>query len=473
MTAGRRPLWSSLSSRLLILTIIFVMLVEVLVYVPSVSRLRLTFLEEKLIAAQIAALALEEAPNQMISDALAAELLMSADVRSVLLVREDRRQLILSDGGDITIADTYDLRNAMIPGLMVDAFEALLLGGDRSILVIGQPEAVRANYVEIVIDEDVLVAAMLEFSTNVLWLSLIISLTTAALIYLTLNRQLVRPMQRVIASMVRFREHPEDTRQTLVPSGRRDEIGDAEAALAQMQEELRQALNQKNHLANLGTAVTKINHDLRNILATAQLASERLGRVSDPAIEALSERLIGAVDRAISLCERTLNYGKAEEPPPEKRTIELAPIMAEVAAALGLGDDGDIGFEVRLDAAPAAYADPDQLFRVLLNLCRNALEAIQETGRAGTISVETAQGDDGATVLRISDTGPGLSEKAQANLFQPFKGSTRRGGTGLGLATARELIAAHGGTVILEGTGPEGTTFRITLPASEELAQAS
>ncbi|MCG8503151.1 MAG: HAMP domain-containing histidine kinase [Sphingomonadales bacterium] len=473
MTAGRRPLWSSLSSRLLILTIIFVMLVEVLVYVPSVSRLRLTFLEEKLIAAQIAALALEEAPNQMISDALAAELLTSADVRSVLLVREDRRQLILSDGGDITIADTYDLRNAMIPGLMVDAFEALLLGGDRSILVIGQPEAVRANYVEIVIDEDALVAAMLDFSTNVLWLSLIISLTTAALIYLTLNRQLVRPMQRVIASMVRFRERPEDTRQTLVPSGRRDEIGDAEAALAQMQEELRQALNQKSHLANLGTAVTKINHDLRNILATAQLASERLRRVSDPTIEALSERLIGAVDRAISLCERTLNYGKAEEPPPKKRTVELEPIMAEVAAALGLGEGGDVGFEVRLDEARTAHADPDQLFRVLLNLCRNALEAIRETGRAGAISVETSQGEDGGTVLRISDTGPGLSEKAQANLFQPFKGSTRRGGTGLGLATARELIAAHGGTVILEGTGPDGTTFRITLPATEELAQAS
>lgn len=473
MTAGRRPLWSSLSSRLLILTIIFVMLVEVLVYVPSVSRLRLTFLEEKLIAAQIAALALEEAPNQMISDALAAELLTSADVRSVLLVREDRRQLILSDGGEIAIADTYDLRDAMVLGLMVDAFEALLMGGDRSILVIGRPEAVRANYVEIVIDEDVLVAAMLDFSTNVLWLSLIISLTTAALIYLTLNRQLVRPMQRVIASMVRFREHPEDTRQTMVPSGRRDEIGEAEAALAQMQEELRQALNQKSHLANLGTAVTKINHDLRNILATAQLASERLRRVSDPTIEALSERLIGAVDRAISLCERTLNYGKAEEPPPEKRAIELAPIVAEVAAALGLGEGGNVRFEVRLTEADTAHADPDQLFRVLLNLCRNALEAIQEAGRAGAITVEGSQGENGATVLRISDTGPGLSEKARENLFQPFKGSTRRGGTGLGLATARELIAAHGGTVILEGTGPDGTTFRITLPAAEPLAAAS
>ncbi len=127
---------------------------------------------------------------------------------------------------------------------------------------------------------------------------------TAALVYLSLQWLLVRPMRRMTASMTRFREDPEDASRMIVPSGRADEIGLAESELAVMQETVRQALGQRARLAALGTAVTKINHDLRNILSTARLVTDGLTASAAPEVRRLAPRLIDAIDRAVALCRR-------------------------------------------------------------------------------------------------------------------------------------------------------------------------
>src|SRR5262249_26060636 len=132
------------------------------------------------------------------------------------------------------------------------------------------------EFVEIVIDESPLREAMLRFSVNILLLSLMISIITAALVYLSLHLLLVRPMRRITANMMAFRSDPENPARVIVASSRQDEVGIAERELAMMQRDLASMLQQKSRLAALGLAVSKINHDLRNLLASAQLFSEGL-----------------------------------------------------------------------------------------------------------------------------------------------------------------------------------------------------
>ena len=133
---------------------------------------------------------------------------------------------------------------------------------------------------------------------------------------------------------------------------------------------------------------------------------------------------------------------------------------------LALGD-ADISLSEDVPATLTVQADPEQLYRVIFNLVRNARQALAQTGEAGEISVAAA--DLGSVwEIRVSDTGPGLPPKAREHLFQPFQGGARKGGSGLGLVIAQDLIRGHGGQLTLEQTGPDGTTFVITLPKEGE-----
>src|SRR6185437_15636016 len=286
------------------------------------------------------------------------------------------------------------------------------------------------------------------------------------LVYLSLNAFLVRPMQRITRAMERFRADPEDPRSRIAPSGRADEIGRAEAELGRMQADLVTALNSRARLAALGEAVAKINHDLRNMLTSAQIASERLAQSGDPSVAAALPRLERALDRAAALASNVLEYGKSEERAPEPAVI---PLLAAVEAA---GDDAGllragVTLNVRLEAEDAAFADPEQVHRVLVNLLRNAREAIQGCKPEGEGAIlASARHDNGLVILRLVDNGPGLPPRALDNLFQPFAGSARPGGTGLGLAISRELAQANRGELVLADTGPEGAAFELTLPSA-------
>jgi signal transduction histidine kinase len=454
--------WFGLSAKLLILTIVFVMVAEVLVFVPSVANFRKNWLMERLGAAQIAALA--AAPREEFPLAARVELLRNAQVHAVALKRGDTRNLILQSEMPTAIAGHYDLREAGWAELIWDALKVFLAPSGQYIRVVGQPGFGAGQFVEIVVEQTPLQTAMINFGLSILGLSIIISVITAALVYLALNMMLVQPMTRITHSMVRFGEDPEDPARVIVPSERRDEVGIAERELAHMQRELSGTLQQKNRLAALGLAVSKINHDLRNMLASAQLISDRLGGVQDPLVQRMAPKLINSLDRAIRLCTDTLKFGRAQEAAPVRVMCALRPLVEEVGDALGLSDSHAFTWRIDVAATLQADVDRDQLYRVLANLVRNALQAVetQYGGANPTIAVSAIR--MGAVVtIDVSDTGAGVPQMARAHLFEPFQGTSRKGGTGLGLAIAAELIQAHGGEIMLLDEGP-GTTFRITLP---------
>ncbi len=453
---------NSLSGRFLILTTVFVMLAEVLIFVPSVARFRQDYLLLRLEKAQIASLAL--LANDMIDTDLERELLANAGVFNVVLRRDEVRQLMLSSPIPAPIMDTYDLRDPGPIELIGDAIRCLLDPRNEVIRVIGNPVREAGLLIEVTMETAPLRAAMLEFGLRILLLSAVISIITAALLFLAVRSFIVRPMERVVKGMMSYAKAPEDARRIIQPSATVRELRDAEHALADMQRQMSGALRQKERLAQLGGAVAKISHDLRNILTTAQLFGDRLDLSEDPAVQRAAPKLVNSIARAVHLCESTLAFGKAEEPPPMLDRMRLADVVADVIEAERLAsDEHDISFAEDVPGAMVIRADSEQLYRVLANLTRNARQAIVATGAPGEISVqadETAQ----EWIIRLRDTGPGLPPKAQEYLFQPFQGGTRKGGFGLGLTIASELVRGHGGQLVLEQTSEEGTCFAIHLP---------
>jgi signal transduction histidine kinase len=464
-----------LPAKLLILTILFVMLAEIMIFVPSIANYRVNWLTDRLRSAQLASLAAEASPEGAVPQALRDELLRTAQVRAVALKRNEQRQLILAAEPMPAVDATYDLSftGPNAPGVSArqrimqvwDAMEVLFSKGDRTLRVIGQPREGAGVLIEVVLPEAPLRAAMVKFGLNILVLSIIISVITAALVYFALNSMLVRPMLRLAANMQRFSQRPEDASRIITPSVRKDEIGTAERELAQMQSELHQLLNQRSRLAALGLAVSKINHDLRNLLANTQLLSDRLISSPDPTVQSFAPKLIASLDRAIAFCNDTLRFGRVEEAAPRREMIRLRPLAEEVGEGLGLSPSTRVTMVVAIEDALHIDADRDQLYRVLSNLVRNSLQAIeaQRADGPGTITI-AARRHMRMTLIRLSDTGPGVPERARAHLFQAFQGSVRKGGTGLGLTIARELVVAHGGELRLaEGTA-SGAVFEIEIP---------
>jgi len=451
-----------LSAKLLLLTILFVMLAEVLVFVPSVSNFRRQWLMERLAAAQIASLAAEAAPGGQLPKTLRDELLEQAKVKAIAVKRADSRVLIIEMDMPDDVDASYDLRDTSWLTLIGDALMVYLAPDNRVIRVVGQPGFNPGELIDVVMEEAPLKAAMIKYGLDILGLSILISIITAALVYLSLDALLVKPMTKLTWNIVRFSERPEDPSRVISPSNRRDEIGTAERELSAMQHELSETLSQKTRLAALGLAVSKISHDLRNMLSSAQLLSDRLSTVKDPTVQRLVPKLLASLDRAIRLCARTLDFGQAQEMPPRRTRFPLAPLVSEVGDSLGLPRPNLIDWKIEISQELEVDADRDQLFRVLSNLCRNAVQALESGNNPGEIAV-TARREGAVTIIEVADTGPGVPEKASANLFKAFQSVARKGGTGLGLAIAQELVHAHGGQIALVGK-EGGATFRVTIP---------
>jgi signal transduction histidine kinase len=464
----------SLSSKLLILTTLFVMLAEVLIFVPSVANFRNGWLMDRLASAQLASLAAEATPSGDVPAKLRAELLRTAQVRAVALKRNDQRLLVLQSEMPVAIDKTYDLTALRHGGLgarlqsIADALGVLASTEDRMLRILGKPADDAGDLIEMVIPEAPLRAAMWRFALNILGLSVIISVFTAALVYMALNSMLVSPMERIARNMVRFAQNPEDRSRIVEPSQRGDEIGTVERELAHMQTELSHLLSQKSRLAALGLAVSKINHDLRNLLANTQLLSDRLTSSPDPTVQRFAPKLMASLDRAIAFCNDTLKYGRAAERPPRRELLALRELVDEVGEGLDLPREGGVGWDLQIPAELMVDADEEHLFRVLNNLVRNAVQALEAQTPDVPGSVKIAASRLGARVrITVSDNGPGVPLKARERLFQAFQSTARKGGTGLGLAIAHELIVAHGGTLELLETTP-GATFEIVIPDREK-----
>ena len=309
--------------------------------------------------------------------------------------------------------------------------------------------------------------ALLAYGRNILFLSAFISIITASLLFLSVQILLVRPIKGVVDHMQAYAKAPEDARQIIQPSAGVKELRDAEESLQMMQTQLTGALKQKERLAQLGGAVAKVSHDLRNILTSAQLFTDRIESSDDPLVKRMAPKLVNSITRAVNLCETTLAFGRVDEPAPTLNRVNLSQIVNDVIDSERLAaSDYALSFAEDIPMTMNLRADGEQLFRVIFNLVRNARQAIMATGEPGEIGLIATE-DDQSWQLTITDTGPGLPKKAQEHLFQPFQGGVRKGGSGLGLVIAADLIRGHGGRLELQRTDETGTTFIIQIPKEE------
>lgn len=465
------PPTRSLSARLLVLTIIFVLVGEVLIYVPSIARFREEYLTQRIEAARLAALTVEAIPDAMVSEMLGHELLRHADVRAIALKRAGLRTFILAETMPREIEATYELDGANIFGLIGDAFATLWNGDWEAVRAVARsPKDAEEVLVDIVVDVQPMRQAMLDYSGRILVLSLVLAAITASLIYFSIHFLLVRPMRRLTQSLVGFQRDPENAATDVRVTRRRDEIGVAQRELRRMQEEVRQSLRRQARLAAVGSAVSKINHDLRNMLSTAAVLTDRLALARDPGVQRLAQPLIAALDRAINLCTQTLAFARADTTRLNPTRFALRPLVEEVAADLLIQSGGRIAWRNAVPESLSIEADRDALFRVLFNLVKNAGEAmtvgngaLATSSRPAEITVR-AEATSERLSIEVIDNGPGLPEAARQHLFEAFSGAGRSGGTGLGLVIARDLVHAHGGVLRLARTGPEGTVFQVVLP---------
>jgi signal transduction histidine kinase len=465
-----------LSGKLLLLTILFVMIAEVLIYVPSIANRRLGWLADRVAVARTVAIVLNaktDAPEAMslpekfkLPDDVVQQVLDSIGAKTLAIKTGNQRKLLAVNDMPHEIHHDVDLRDVSAMRAIWKGIEALFFYSDREVMRVVGDGPPGTDFIEIVLDEAPLRANLLAFSRNILLLSLLISAITATLVYLSLHYLFVRPLNRLTTNMVRFRQDPENASHIVVPSRRSDEIGIAEHELGAMQRDLASMLQQKSHLAALGLAVSKINHDLRNLLASAQLFSDRLVSVPDPNVQRFAPKLMQSLERAIAFCQSTLSYGQVREAPPDRMPVPLEPLVEDVRETLGISGESSVRWITSVERGLAVDADSEQLFRVILNLARNALQALESRApnEPGRDQLRITGRREGAVVaIEISDTGPGVPERARAHLFEAFQGSTRRGGSGLGLAIAAELVRAHGGEIrLVDGT--IGATFRLTIP---------
>ena len=454
-----------LSARLLLLTAVFVLGAELLTLAPSLAAFQETWLTSRIRAAELASLAVEAAPAGAVSQRMAGELLEGAGVVSVAVQTDGVRRLLLQAPRMARFPTLIDLRRPDPLGWLTGPFDVMTPGGAPMLRVVAKPQFRTGEFVEIVVPAAPLRRDLVAYMTRLLVVSVVISLVAGLIVYLALNAFLVRPMQRITQSMERFRAAPEDPAARLKLSGRRDEVGRAEAELDRMQDDLRTALRSRSRLAALGEAVAKINHDLRNMLTSAQVVAERLQGSGDPRVTQALPRLERALDRAVRLAQNVMVYGRSEEAAPQMRPVPFRAAAVAAAEDAGLTPEG-VSLHLEVPGGFEMQADPEQLDRILVNLLKNAREAIEATGRT-TGEVRVAGGPAGPQAARVSfrDDGPGVPERLRERLFQPFAGSGRPGGAGLGLAIARELARGHGGELTLAQAGEDGSTFVLTLPA--------
>ncbi|MDB5562758.1 MAG: Sensor histidine kinase [Hyphomicrobiales bacterium] len=459
--------FSGLSVKLIATIISVILAVAVVVYLPLVANFRANWLADRLRVGVVAARVIDAVPDVMdLPKMLTDRLLNSAGATAIVYRRDGKSQLIELDGVPMPrVAVTADMRQADLLASIRGALDTLVMGGDRTVRIVGDGDGKTDSLVEVLMSEAPLRAEMLVYSRNILLLSLIVAMITAVVIYGLLNSMLIRPIRRLTANLVAYRQAPENASLIMKPTGRNDEIGIVEKELAAMETDIFSMLRQRRHLADLGLAVAKINHDLRNTLTSAQLLSDQVANLADPKVQRLAPRLVHTLDKAIGFAQSVLDYGRESATPPRPVPVDLHALIDEAIFDAGLVAHPEIGVSNRVPDAITLKVDPDQLARVFVNLLKNAREALESAGAKITepaVSVEFAEAGDFIKII-VSDNGPGLPPRARDNLFVAFEGSARAGGTGLGLAIARELIEAHGG-MLSYVPQPIGTRFEITLP---------
>ncbi len=464
--------YPGLSARLITLIVFVILVVEVLIFLPSLANSRANWLDDRVRVGAVAVRVLDAVPPDMeIPSDLADQLLATAGADAIAFRRDGQNQLISrSDIPMPTKVNTADMRQRDPWTLISGGLDTLFSGQDRTLRILGTTIQAPETVIEILMPEAQLRATLLVYSRNIFFLSLFVATMTAMVIFFFLNHFLICPIKDLTDNIVAFRQAPENARLIIVPSDRRDEIGVAECELAAMETDLFSMLRQRRHLADLGLAVAKITHDLRNTLTSAQLLSDQVATLDDPEVQRLAPRLVLTLDKAIGFARSVLEYGRQSATPPKPQPVDLRALIEEVAFDAGLAGHPEICLVNEVPDAISILVDPDQMARILLNLVKNSREALEVSlveGTGGEICVSYARRDD-FFVISVSDNGSGLPLRARENLFVAFKGSARAGGSGLGLVIARELTEAHGGKLVYVEQ-EHGARFDILLPLTKRI----
>lgn len=463
--SGRVPFARRLSTKLLLLTISFVLVSALLIFPSSVASFRLQWLEQRLTTAAAVSVVLLQAGPEEVPQSVQNDILMATGVKAIAVREGGVSRLMVVNGMPPAVDEHIDLDDTGLWESISGAVNTLVFGGGKIIRAYGKAGDSDTEF-ELILSDRKLRAAMLSYARNTALLSLLISAITAGLVFAAIHALMIRPIRNFRNSMLAFAAAPDDPNSVVRVSGRKDELGVTERELAAMQTELQRTLGEQKHLADLGLAVSKINHDMRNILASAQLISDRLRLVKDPTVQTFAPKLLRTLDRAVAYSEGVLAYGRAQEPAPVRRHLRLRQLVEDVQSMLALDQASGVEFENLVDAALEIDADSEQLFRVLSNLARNAVQAMasdSETALVRRLTIAAERSGSVCTIL-VCDTGPGLPAKARENLFSAFRGAARSGGTGLGLAIAHELVRAHGGALKLVESVSGRTVFAITIP---------
>lgn len=451
---------TSLADRLLGLTVLVVLIAQVIFFLPLASNFRQGWLMDRVQAARLVVLGVESARDMMVSEEVGAQMLETAGILAVRINRGGTSEIILPAPMEPGDNKLLDMRKANFFTLLWEAMDSLLIKQPEYLRLVDDLGEQEGDLIEVLVRSGDLRHALNQFSARTFWYSMAMSMWVGAMLYMALAWLVVQPMVRLKKDMESFRENPEDPTRVMQPGDRTDEIGEAETELARLQQEVHGALRQKTRLAALGEAVAKINHDLRNILASAQLVSDRLATSEEPRTRSMGERLVRSIDRGVALCQSVLDFGRPVEPEANLLTLNLYLALEDAWMDVG-ADTSGIEWINHVDTKTSVRADAESLYRIFLNLMRNAAQAMQGSGSI-TVRAET---HDNLVELALIDTGPGIPDKVLQNLFAPFAGRGSKKGTGLGLAIARDLSRGMGGDLVLLQTSEAGTTFVVKLPS--------
>lgn len=451
-----------LSVRILALTVGFVLLAEALIFVPSLASFRQERIEDRARAARLLSEALQDRPDIEASDMLAKQFMMQTDAVFLGAFGEGRKRLILGQPPEADlIYGMEDLRIARtLPNFMATGVEFFGLADNGFLRVVTTSPLNDEERLELIVPCGALGMEMRAYARRILVLSLLIAAFVGGLIYLAMLRLIIQPVQRLASDMTAFREAPEIRRGVGRPTERDDEIGQLQREFHDVKQSLRSAFRQRARLASLGLSVTKINHDLRNVLSTALLMADRLSMNSDPDLAQMGERLTRTVERGVSLTEEVLEYSSAREPAAQIEPIHIAALVWDVVADMKTAFP-KVQVRNMIDPDLIVRGDPEHVQRIFGNLCRNAGRAMTQQAHA-TIELSSEALSE-TVIIQIRDNGPGLPETVEDRLFLPFTRGDSPDSTGLGLSISKELAEGMGGTLELLETGPKGTTFILGL----------
>lgn len=457
-----------LSGKLLLMTIGFVMLAELFIFVPSAASFRQDWLNDRAQQAGLLAQALTGVPGYEASAILTDQFMQDTDVIMMSAKRDGMSEFMLGSPPESAELETIDLRETRWLPRYGDAFRTFFGSDEGSLRVLAASPVKGQDALELLIPKSKLRWAMRDFARRIAFLSLAIAVITGMLIYLAMLFMIIRPIEKLAAGLADFREDPEKRRSNVPPSGRKDEIGQLQREFYDMKQGVRASFKQRERLATLGMAVAKINHDLRNVLASASLISDRLATDPEERISKMGSRLTRSIDRGIKLTSEVLNFSLSGQDEAALDIVRISLLVGEAAGdTLGSFGTGDrrISFTNKIPSEMIVTADKDHTYRIFHNLFRNAAQAMAkmpEDDAVRNLTVEAIPSGDHISIL-VKDTGPGLPEKAKENLFKAFASASGRGSTGLGLTISQDLAREQGGDIVLESTSADGTVFAVSL----------